>query len=521
MQTASYPVLLVIMDGWGIPEDPAVSAIDHAHVPFYRHLLANYAHTKLLASGVAVGLPDGQMGNSEVGHMNLGAGRIVFQDLERIGRALRTGAVKDIDVYQQLITYCKQNHRPLHLLGLVSDGGVHSALEHLQSLLKLLKDEHLPAVYLHAFTDGRDTDPRSGLGFMQAAEQTMRETGVGRTASVVGRYYAMDRDKRWERVRLAYDLLVHGKGEAYASATEAIEAAYAVDQTDEFLLPKVMVDDNGQPVATLQTGDAVLFFNFRTDRGRELTQALTQQAFPEHEMQPLTLHYATMTRYDNTFKGVEVLFEKEELTHVLGEVLAGAGKTQLRIAETEKYPHVTFFFNGGREEPYPGEQRIMCPSPKVATYDLKPEMSAYEVRDAVLPVISKREADFICLNFANPDMVGHTGVFEAAVKAVETTDQCVQAVVKEALTQGYACIVLADHGNADKMRNPDGSPHTAHTLVPVPCIVALPHGAPRPQLQTGVLGDVAPTVLTLMGLAQPAQMTGQSLIVPTSQQVLV
>jgi 2,3-bisphosphoglycerate-independent phosphoglycerate mutase len=504
-------VILIIMDGWGLAADESVSAIAAAHTPFYDACMTVQPLTRLEASGLAVGLPEGQMGNSEVGHMNIGAGRIVYQDLVLINRELENGGFAANPAFGELLAYCRNERKALHLLGLVSDGGVHSSVHHLQGILHLLAAAGLQEVYLHAFTDGRDTSPTGGAGYLRQVEETMRETGTGKIASVIGRYFSMDRDKRWERVRKAYDLLVHGKGQPFASAVAAVEASYAAGVTDEFIEPCVITDEDGSPSALIRPGDALLFFNFRTDRGRQLTQALSQQAFPEHEMAPLPLAYYTLTRYDETFEGVKVLYEKDNLRNGLGEYLSAQGKTQIRIAETEKYPHVTFFFNGGREEKLPGERYLLCASPKVATYDLQPEMSAYEIRDSILPELEARSADFICLNFANPDMVGHTGVFEAAVRACEVVDECTKAVAETALANGYRVLITADHGNADCMRNPDGSPHTAHTTALVPLFLLDPQNRCRLSGKIGKLGDLAPTILYLMGLEAPAEMTGEVL----------
>lgn len=507
----AHKVALIIMDGWGIADDPAVSAIEQGHTPFYHQAIRQYPTSKLRASEQAVGLPQGQMGNSEVGHMNLGAGRVVFQELERISNALQTGAFEQTAAWQQLVAYCKTG-RPLHLMGLVSNGGVHSHINHLLGILDKAKAAGLKEVYVHASTDGRDCDPHSGLGFVKQLQDHLDRLGIGKIASVVGRYFAMDRDKRWGRVRKAYDLIVNGVGTPQVSAMAALGASYAAGVTDEFVEPAV-ITQNGKPVATLKEGDAVLFFNFRTDRGRQLTHVLTQENLPEYGMHTLPLHYCTLTRYDEEFKNVHVVFEKDDISQTLGEVLAAHGKRQVRIAETEKYPHVTFFFNGGREEPFAGEDRMLCPSPKVATYDLQPEMSAAEVCTAVLTSMDKQAYDFICVNFANPDMVGHTGIMAAAIKACETVDACVAQVVAKAQQTGYTCIILADHGNADKMRKADGTPHTAHTLALVPCILITADGS-RYHMKDGKLGDIAPTILTLMGLPIPAAMTGDVLLQP-------
>jgi len=444
--------------------------------------------------------------------MNLGAGRIVWQELVRLDNALETDAFLQNPHWQELVSYCTTQHKPLHLMGLVSAGGVHSQLSHLQHLLRLLAPTGIQ-VYIHAFTDGRDCGPTSGLGYIQQLEQTIAQMGCGKIVSLVGRYYAMDRDKRWERVQKAYDLLVKGHGTLAPTAAEALEEAYAEGQTDEFVHP-FSIRRPGEPAITLQADDAVLFFNFRTDRGRQLTTALTQfhPELEERGLHSLNLRFFTLTQYDPTFTNVQPLVYPQAMDHPLGQVLSEAGLTQLRIAETEKYPHVTFFFNGGREEPFPGEERILIPSPKVATYDLQPEMSAPQVRDALLPRLREGKLDFICLNFANPDMVGHTGDMQAAIRAVETVDSCMASLTEAALQSGYHVIVLSDHGNCDRMRNPDGTPHTAHTLQPVNIMLFSPPGAPVPSLHDGVLGDVAPTVLQLMGLPQPPTMTGKSLL---------
>jgi 2,3-bisphosphoglycerate-independent phosphoglycerate mutase len=508
------PVLLVILDGWGLGTDPAVSAIAAAKTPFVDSLFERFPHSRLQASGEAVGLPEGQMGNSEVGHMNIGAGRVVYQDLVRINKAIRERKLGSIPALQQAFEYARSTGKNLHLIGLLSDGGVHSHTEHLKALCTLAHDHDVYKVFIHAFTDGRDTDPKSGVRYVNDLEQHLQRGASGKIASIVGRYYAMDRDQRWERVKVAYDLLVHGKGTPSQNLIQSMLDSYKAGVTDEFLKPIVKTGPDGQPLATIQEGDVVICFNFRTDRGREITQALTQQDFHAFQMKRLNLHYLTMTNYDATFVGVTPIFEKDNLENTLGAVLEVNGKRQIRIAETEKYPHVTFFFSGGREKEFEGENRIMRSSPKVATYDLQPEMSAYELRDALVPELQQRTADFVVLNFANPDMVGHTGVFEAAVKAVETVDQCAHDVVEAALGSGYACIIIADHGNADMMINPDGSPNTAHTTNLVPCILADNnyHG----KLADGKLGDIAPTVLALMGIPQPEDMTGESLLRPNA-----
>lgn len=505
----SKKVILVIMDGWGLGKVKSADAIQNANVPFVSSLYGKYPNTTLVTCGEEVGLPDGQMGNSEVGHLNLGAGRIVYQELQRINVAIRTGEFAENRQLLGSIRFAKENGKPLHLLGLVSDGGVHSHLNHIKAICDVCKKEGLQEVYIHAFTDGRDTDPKSGLGFVTELQQHLNNS-VGKIASVSGRYYAMDRDKRWERVKLAYDCLVKGEGPKATDALAAIERSYAADITDEFIKPTVIVDEAQQPLATIKDGDAVICFNFRTDRCREITEVLTQSDNPEFGMEKLILHYTTMTMYDQKFQNVHVIFENDNLSNTLGEVLAVHGKKQIRFAETEKYLHVTFFFSGGREEPFAGESRIMVPSPKVATYDLQPEMSAVEITDKLVPEIEKESADFICLNYANTDMVGHTGVFSAAVIAAETVDACVNRVVTAGLEHGYTIFLTADHGNADYLVNEDGSPNTAHTLNPVPFFIIDKEW--KGQVKTGKLGDLAPTILTVMGLPVPKEMTGNILI---------
>ncbi|QNJ96874.1 2,3-bisphosphoglycerate-independent phosphoglycerate mutase [Constantimarinum furrinae] len=500
-------VLLVILDGWGITQDPSVSAISQADTPYIDSLYKIYPNAQLLTHGMNVGLPDGQMGNSEVGHMNLGAGRIVYQDLAKINLAVSNNRLKDETVIRKAFDYAKSNDKSVHFLGLVSDGGVHSHIDHLKGLLTAASEVDLQDVFVHAFTDGRDVDPRSGAGFISEVQQHMTKT-TGRLASVIGRYYAMDRDKRWERVKMAYDLLRFGKGEPSENCIESIQKSYSEDITDEFIKP-IVLHENGKAVATVKQDDVVIFFNFRTDRGRQLTEALTQRDMPEFGLKTLPLHFVTLTNYNDSFKGIEVVYNKEHIQKTLGEVLESHHKKQIRIAETEKYPHVTFFFNGGREVPFDGEKRILCPSPKVATYDLQPEMSAYEVRDKILPEIENRSANFICLNFANPDMVGHTGVFNAAIKACETVDKCTKAIVEAAKENDYTTILIADHGNCETMRNPDGSPNTAHTTNPVPVILV---DSELTEINDGILGDIAPTILELMGIEKPSEMTQKSLI---------
>ena len=501
-------VILMILDGWGKSPDPKVSAIDNANVPFINSLYTQYPNAQLRTDGLNVGLPEGQMGNSEVGHMNLGAGRIVYQDLAKINLAVANKTMSQekplIDAFQ----YAKNNNKAVHFLGLVSDGGVHSHTSHLKGLIDASQAFELDKVYIHAFTDGRDVDPKSGKGYLQDLENYIQNTSA-KVASVIGRYYAMDRDKRWERVKLAYDLVVNGKGTLAIDAVQAIEASYQNNITDEFIEPIVIVDENQKPLTTIQNDDVVIFFNFRTDRGRELTEALSQKDFHEQNMHKLNLYYVTMTNYDDTFQNVHVIYDKDNITETLGEVLEKAGKKQIRIAETEKYPHVTFFFSGGREVPFEGESRILRNSPKVATYDLQPEMSAFELKDALVPELQKGEVDFVCLNFANGDMVGHTGIMEAAIKACEAVDVCVKEVVETALANNYTTIIIADHGNCETMINPDGSPNTAHTTNPVPIIMVDNDQIP---VKNGVLGDIAPTILELMGIEKPAVMTGKSLL---------
>ncbi len=501
-------VILMILDGWGIADNPGVSAVDKANTPFVDSLLEKYPHSKLCASGKSVGLPDGQMGNSEVGHMNLGAGRVVYQMLERINQSIEKGNFFENETLHKTLNYAKKYNKQVHFLGLTSVGGVHSHIRHLKALMKAASDAELEKVFIHAFTDGRDTDPKSGKGNIEDIQQYGQET-IGKIATVIGRYYAMDRDKRWERTRLAYDALVHGEGHHASDPVSAIQASYNENVTDEFIKP-IVITENDKPVAKIEEGDVVLSFNFRTDRARQITLALTQKDFPEQDMKKMDLHYLTMTDYDETFKGIDILFDNKPIHQVMGEVLATHGKKQIRIAETEKYPHVTFFFNCGREEEFEGEQRIMCPSPKVATYDMQPEMSAFEVRDNIILKLKDREVDFVCLNFANPDMVGHTGDFDAAVKACETVDACAKSVMETAKEHGYSVIVIADHGNADCMVNPDGSPHTQHTTVPVPCILF--DEDYKGKLKDGKLGDISPTILELMGITKPAEMTGESLL---------
>ena len=500
--------ILLILDGWGYGKHDRTDAISQAKTPFFNSLISKYPNSTLQASGEAVGLPDGQMGNSEVGHMNLGAGRVVYQELGRINKAVDEKVFHTHPVLTEAFAYAKQNNKKVHLIGLVSDGGVHSHISHLKGLCDAAQANDVENLFIHAFLDGRDTDPNSGIGFIGELEDHLSHS-AGTIASVIGRYYAMDRDNRWERVKQAYDLMVNGKGTATKNIRQSIQQSYDQNITDEFILPIVKVDDAGEPIAKIQPGDVVICFNFRTDRGREITIALTQKDFPEYQMQALPLHYITVTSYDDTFKNVQLLFNKDDLNNTLGEVLERYHKNQVRIAETEKYPHVTFFFSGGREQAFDQEKRIMIPSPKVATYDLQPEMSAEGITEAICKELETGWPDFVCLNFANPDMVGHTGVFEAVVKAVETVDGCLQKVVESGMANGYSFIILADHGNADYMINADGSPNTAHTTNLVPCVLI---DKDFHQIKNGKLGDIAPSILTLMNIPVPEVMSGEVLV---------
>ena len=525
-------VILIIMDGWGIPLNAAVSAVDAANTPFYDRILRQYPHSRLEASGLAVGLPAGQMGNSEVGHTNLGAGRVVYQDLVKINLAVETGTMAQEPALADALEYAKTNHKKVHFIGLLSDGGVHSHINHLKGLCSIAHAAGLTDVFVHAFTDGRDTDPKSALSYLTDLQQHLAQT-TGQIASITGRFFAMDRDKRWERVAKAYNAMVKGegrkvkgegvegegvkvKGESVEAALaegilNAVQESYDAGLTDEFIEPIIVTNADGAPVATIAEGDVVLCFNFRTDRGREITEMLTQQDFPAQNTKKLNLYYVTMANYDDTFVGVKVIYDKDNLHNTLGEVLANAHKKQIRIAETEKYPHVTFFFSGGREAPFEGESRLLCNSPKdVKTYDLKPEMAAYDIKNAIISEIEKGEVDFICLNFANPDMVGHTGVFEAVVKACEVVDECTEAVATAGLAHGYTSIIIADHGNAEFMINEDGTPNTAHTTNLVPCVFV--SNTYKGQPKDGKLSDIAPTILALLDVPQPADMTGVSLL---------
>jgi 2,3-bisphosphoglycerate-independent phosphoglycerate mutase len=502
-------VMLIILDGWGETQNPNVSALYKAKTPYFDSLINNYPNASLRTDGLHVGLPEGQMGNSEVGHMNLGAGRIVYQDFVKINNAVANGSIAEEKVIKDAFTYAKNENKKIHFLGLLSDGGVHSHIDHLKGLLDAANNFGLKDVFVHAFTDGRDVDPKSGLGFVKDLEDHMTQS-TGKLASICGRYYAMDRDERWERVKLSYDVMVNGIGEKSSNAVESVQNSYDQGVTDEFILPIVKVGEDKKPVATIEDDDVIIFFNFRTDRGRQLTRALTQENFPDFNMHTIPLYYVTMTNYSDAFKKISVVYPKDNLTETLGEILEKNHKKQIRIAETEKYPHVTFFFSGGRETEFEGEKRLLCPSPKVATYDLKPEMSAADIRDAIVPELKKQEADFICLNFANTDMVGHTGVMEAAVKAAEAVDACLEKVVTTALENNYSSIIIADHGNSETMINEDGSPNTAHTTNPVPLILVEKNK--ENDIKDGVLGDIAPTVLDLLKLSQPKSMTRDTLL---------
>ena len=508
IQPTHKKLILLILDGWGLAPQTQHSAIDQARTPFIESLYQQYPSSQLLASGLAVGLPAGQVGNSEVGHINLGSGRVVDQSLGSINRAIASGEFYQNKALLDAFSYSKTYQKAVHLMGLVSDGGVHAHLDHLKAVCQVAKDHAVERLFIHAFTDGRDTAPQSAIQFLSSLETQLQNT-TGQLASVMGRYYAMDRDQRWERTKVAYDTLVHGRGTRVQDWKRAIEQFYAQGITDEFLQPILLTNQEGIPKVCLQEGDVVLCFNFRTDRSRQITQVLTQATPPRWGMPPLKLHYLTMTVYDDRFQHVKALFGQNILQDTLGEVLSKRGKKQLRIAETEKYPHVTYFFSGGREEPFPGEERMLCPSPRVATYDLAPAMAALAITEKILPVLSQQRVDFICLNFSNADMVGHTGVFEATVQACEVVDQCLERVVKKAIENNYAVLIVSDHGNADKMRTAKGHPYTAHTAHPVPCVL-VDQKAPR-LLKNGKLADVAPTILQYMGLPIPSAMTGKPL----------
>ncbi len=499
-------VILMILDGWGNSPDPKVSAIDNANTPFIDALPKKYAYATLRTDGLHVGLPEGQMGNSEVGHMNLGAGRIVYQDLAKINLAIEQDTLKDEKVLVDALKYAADNNKNVHFLGLLSNGGVHAHTSHLKGFIDAANKAGVNS-YVHAFTDGRDVDPKSGKGYVEDLENYISGTNT-KIATITGRYYAMDRDTRWERVQLAYNAIANGTGTKTTNPTASIQENYDNDITDEFIKP-LIVTNNDEPVAKVEKDDVVIFFNFRTDRGRELTEMLNQKDFPEYNTKKIDLYYVTITNYSDDFKGIKVIFNKDNISETLGEVLSKNNKKQIRIAETEKYPHVTFFFSGGQETPFKGESRILKNSPKVATYDLKPEMSAYELRDALIPELEKGEADFVCLNFANGDMVGHTGIMDAAIKACEAVDACVKDVVTKGLENGYTTLLIADHGNCETMINPDGSPNTAHTTNPVPIILI---DNELNAIKDGVLGDVAPTILKLIGVEQPEAMTQHPLL---------
>ena len=500
-------VLLMILDGWGNSPDPAVSAIDNAKTDYIDNLHENYPYATLRTDGLHVGLPEGQMGNSEVGHMNLGAGRIVFQDLAKINMSIKRNDFKNEKVLVDTFKFAQKNNKKIHFLGLISDGGVHSHTDHLKALIDVAKDYNVES-YIHGFTDGRDVDPKSGAKYISDLENYIKDSPT-KIASITGRYYAMDRDNRWERIKLAYDALVHGKGDITSDIISTIKNNYKNGCTDEFIKPLINVDSNDNPLATINSDDIVLFFNFRTDRGRELTKVLSQEDNIEFNMKKMNLHFVTMTNYDDSFSNIKVIFNKSNINDTLGEILERNNKKQLRITETEKYPHVTFFFSGGREDKFIGESRILKNSPKVATYDLKPEMSAFEITDSLLEELDLGSQDFICLNYANGDMVGHTGSMKAAIKACEAVDKCVERVVESALKNNYTTILIADHGNCETMINPDGSPNTAHTTNPVPVILI---DKKIKKIKNGILGDIAPTILKLMGIDKPTAMTQESLV---------
>jgi 2,3-bisphosphoglycerate-independent phosphoglycerate mutase len=504
----SKKAFLMILDGWGIGDGSKADVISQVPTPNLTYYKNNYPNSRLHASGEDVGLPDGQMGNSEVGHLNIGAGRVIYQDLVKINKECKTGDIRKNKVLTDAFSYARDNSKQVHFMGLLSDGGVHSLDKHLYSLCDMTMEYGLKNVFIHGFGDGRDTDPRSGIGYMQSLLDHLKKSN-GRVASFIGRFYSMDRDKRWERVKEGYDLIVNGKGTPAGNIINAMQESYDAGVTDEFMKPIVVVDNTGKPIGTIKEGDVIVFFNFRNDRAKELTIALTQKDMPECGMKTMPLYYCTMTPYDATFKGLHIIYPKDNADNTIGEVLAAAGKTQLRIAETEKYAHVTFFFSGGREEKFPNEERIMIPSPKVSTYDLQPEMSAYGVTEAVVKAIESEKFDFICLNFANGDMVGHTGIYEAIEKAIETVDECAGNVIRAAQKHGYDILVIADHGNADKALNEDGSPNTAHSLNPVPSILITND---YKKINEGILADVAPTLLKIMGVPIPKDMTGKALV---------
>lgn len=507
--TNKKKALLMILDGWGIGDKSKSDVIAQVETPYMDSLMANYPNSKLQAAGEFVGLPNGQMGNSEVGHLNIGAGRVVYQDLVKINIAVRDGSIRDNEQLVKAFTTAKENNKKVHLIGLIGDGGVHSLSSHALAVCDAARDFGLEKVFVHGLTDGRDTDPKSGLGFVKSFVEDLEAKGSGKLASLVGRYYGMDRDQNWERIKLAYDLYTKGEGKASTDILKAIEESYAEGVTDEFIKPVVMVDETGAPMATIEEGDVVICFNFRTDRLRQMTIAFTQEDHPEHDIHTMNVEWYTMTCYNANFKGVNVIFDKANVTNTLGEVVANSGMRQIRIAETEKYAHVTFFFSGGREAEFEGERRLLVASPKVATYDLKPEMSAPEVADMIVSELENQTAEFVCLNFANGDMVGHTGVYQSIEKAVKTVDNCVEKVVEASKSNGYDVVIIADHGNADYALNADGSPNTAHSLNPVPCIWVTDQ---KKELADGILADVAPTLLKIMGIDKPSEMTGKSLI---------
>ena len=503
--------ILIILDGWGIGDGSKSDAIAQGDTPYFKYLLKNYPNSKLLTFGENVGLPDGVMGNSEVGHMNIGAGRIVYQDLVRINKDVESGNIENNEVLKEAFEYAKKNNKAVHFLGLVSDGGVHSMNTHLYKLCDITKNYGLDKVFIHALTDGRDRDPKSGYGYIKELLEHLEKSN-GKIATITGRYYTMDRDKRWERIKVGYDAMLFGKGQKTQNLLEAIKNSYENGVTDEFIKPIINVDDSGNPVGTVKEGDVVIAFNFRTDRLRQITFALTQEDLPEHDMKVIPLHYVTMTNYDEKFKGIHIAYDKPNLVNTLGEIVSKKGLNQLRIAETEKYAHVTFFFSSGREQTFENEDRILVPSPKVATYDLQPEMSAFEVKDKVVEALNSNKYDLIVLNFANGDMVGHTGIYEAILKAVNAVDQCINEVIETAKKNNYAALLIADHGNADNAINPDGSPNTQHSLNPVPCIL-IDEDKKHIKLKDGVLADVAPTLIDIMELEKPEEMTGNSLII--------
>lgn len=505
---SNQKVALLILDGWGIGDQSNADAIHHAKTPFIDSLYKKYPHAELRTDGLHVGLPDGQMGNSEVGHLNIGAGRVIFQDLVKINKAIDDNSISDNLVLKEALFYAKTENKKIHLIGLVSDGGIHSHSKHLNKLIDITDAHGLKDVFVHAFTDGRDCKPTSGIDHISRLLEKLKSSNA-QLASMVGRYYAMDRDNRWERIKAAYDLLTAGVGAKYKDPIKAITDSYENGITDEFIKPIIFTNSDDEPIARIERDDVVICFNYRTDRCREITFALTQKDMPEHGMMSIPLHYVTMTNYDSSFNRINILFDKDNLKNTLGEVISNAQKKQIRIAETEKYPHVTFFFSGGQETPFEGESRIMIPSPKVGTYDQQPEMSAPEITNSIIKEIQKESADFICLNFANPDMVGHTGVFDAIVKAVETVDGLTKQIVEEGIKHGYSFIIIADHGNADYAINADGSPNTAHTTNPVPVFLI---DKKYTAIRNGILADVAPTILKLMGIECPPEMTGKILI---------